>query len=82
MAKVTGAPIALTTTWVKIADSGDTFMFSVRSGSIFFAWSSSDPAAGSIGHPAYEGDTFGDTETTENIWVRAEATATIVVTVG
>jgi hypothetical protein len=79
VAKLTAAPASLTTTWTKIADLGETFMFSVLGGKIFYAWSASAPAAGSIGHPFFEGDTFGDNATTENAWVRAEVTATIVV---
>jgi hypothetical protein len=72
--------VNLTTAWTKIIDSNETFMFSVRRGTVRFRYSSSAPGAETeVGSDFSAGEHFGVDSPTEDVYVRAIGDATAVI---
>ena len=74
MARATTAPQTITNTWVQVANLGETWVLTVNTGDINYAWSSASPGVTILGHILNHGESTGDTATTENLWVRSTNT--------
>ena len=81
VAMLTGSPLNLTTTWVQIANLGQSVRLSVLGGTVFVSFKSTTPSVSDIGHQ-YLAPDRDDFVTTENVWARADVTAKLVVSVG
>jgi hypothetical protein len=72
MAKATTVVPLTTAAWTKVADSGVTYSFYVKSGVVLLHYSSASPAVND-GERFVEGEHCGDTLPTQNAWMRSSS---------